>query len=219
MARIAIEGVNLNETPKWDGEGGGLPPGEYCFRIDGKPEVTNAKSSGKPQLQLKLVVEGSADGETYNGQTMTMWYSLAPKAAKRLKCILDAAGVPCAAEGDFESDDFEGKFFIAEVFSEEYATGETNMQTGDPVMRTATRLKKERTVDEGYSNQTAAAPAEEAPAAPAPAAAAPAPVAKAVPGPRVSVVPPPAAKVAAPAPKVGGAFPKPGVRAPAPARQ
>jgi hypothetical protein len=210
MPRVQIEGVNLNEVEAWDGASSGvLPIGEYVFDVTACT-ITNAKSSGMAQLEFDLTVAAGAATDACNGMTKKHWASLSPKAAARVRNLLDACGVGVDAEGGFDSDLFVGTQFIGEVFEDSYE--KANLATGGTDTKTNNKIRKERPVSAGFEGQEA--PAETAPATAAPRAPA-RPVAPAAPAAPARPLPPGT-------PRVAGAtapLPRPGVRAAAPARR
>jgi hypothetical protein len=202
MPKVLIPETNLNETNPWDGEQTILPPGEYAFRVEDctiKPPKTADK---QPQLEFDLIVIGGADTDQYNDSSKKHWLSLAPKAAGRVRNMLDACGVPIEADGGFDSDGFKGTEFIAEIYEESY--DKPNLQTGETTPVVTSRLRKERPISAGWSSGEA--PVVSAPAA-KPAAAAPAALAPAA-APAATAAPPakaaPAATAKGPAPAPGG---------------
>jgi hypothetical protein len=197
MPKVSIPEVDLNKTNPWDGSTSMLPPGEYVFQVEECVIVPPKKEGGHPQLEFDLTVQAGADSEQYNGTEKKHWLSLAPKAAGRVRNMLDACGVAVEADGSFDSDHFQGAQFIAEVYEESYLKPNLAKGTTDEVI--TNRIRKERPVEAGWSDGGAAPAAAQAPAAAAPAAAAPrAPAAKApaaaqAAAPAAAAAPPPAA--------------------------
>jgi hypothetical protein len=185
MAKVTIPEVNLNETAAWDGEQSTLPPGEFMFEVIDCTIKPPKKDGQSPQLEFDLEVLAGVDTDQCNGQSKKHWLSLAPKAAGRVRNMLDACGVAPDADGGFDSDDFKGKQFIAESYEETY--DKPDLTTGETKPVINNRLRKERPVEAGWSGggevaqpeqpeqpakPAATAPVKRAPAQAAPAAAA-----------------------------------------------
>jgi len=207
MAIVGIPGVNLNEVDAWDGSSGGaLPPGEYVFEVT--ECIIGNSSKGNSQLELDLVVVAGAVTDAVNGATKKHWVVMTEKSAGRVRNMLDACGVQMNAAGAFDSDHFKGTQFIGEVYEDSY--DKPDLSTGQNVTKITSKIRKERPVSVGFSDQDGA-PAIAPAAAPAPQAPAPAPAAPAAP-----------ARPLPPGPRVAGAgavLPRPGMRAPIPGRR
>ena len=213
MARVVIEGVNLNEVDAWDGGSSGvLPIGEYLFEVTACA-ITNAKSSGNAQLEFDLIVVAGASTDACNGAGKKHWASLSPKAAGRVRNMLDACGVPMDEGGGFDSDQFVGTQFIAEVYEDSYE--KANLTTGTVDTKITNKIRKERPVSVGFEGQDVPAETAPAPAAAAPRATAPAPRAAAATAAPARPLPPGTPRVAGNV----APLPRPGVRTAAPARR
>jgi hypothetical protein len=108
-----------------------LPEGIYDFEITQVTQTT-AKSSGNPQLEIKLSVIGP---EAYAGKTIMQWWSLTAKSTWKLFKLLDATGVDYdEADGqiNFDTDMLEGSIFRAKVTQEENpSNGNLNNRLGN----------------------------------------------------------------------------------------
>ena len=196
MPKVSIPEVNLNETSAWDGGMSMLPPDEYMFEVVDCVIVPAKKEGGHPQLEFDLTVVASATGEQYNGSEKKHWLSLSPKAAGRVRNMLDACGIAPEADGGFDTDLFKGTSFIAEVYEDTYK--KANLTTGEQDEIVTNKIRKERPVSAGWSDGAAAPAAQAAPAATPAATAQRAPTA-------------PAAKPAAAAPAASAATTQPRV--------
>ena len=202
MARVQVFDennvvVDLNSVQPWDGEGFAITPGDYTFEV--KTVLQTVSKQNKPQLKMELGVIAGEVTEAHNGATMRHWISLSPKAAPRLRAFMDAIGITADAEGGFDDQDFVGRQFIAEVYEDQYQKG-VNLETGEPIMKTTSKIRKERMLE---GSQQAGAPQ-------------PTPAAKAAPSPRPSLGTPPARPTVPMLPRVTGVIPRPGQRVPLP---
>lgn len=195
MPKVSIPEVDLNQISPWDGGSSMLPPGEYVFEIAECVVVPPKKADGSPQLEFDLVVQGGADSDQYNGIERKHWLSLAPKAAGRVRNMLDATGVQPEADGSFDSDLFKGTQFIAEVYEDTYQKADLTVPSGVREVVT-NKIRKERPVSAGWSNGVETAPASAPASTPAPAPKAPAPG------------PTPKAPAPAPTPAPGSGLPR-----------
>jgi hypothetical protein len=208
MAKVLLPGTNLNEVKPWDGEVNLLPPGEYLFEVMGC--TLGNSSKGNPQLEFDLTVVQGALTDTLDGAKSKHWVVMTDKSAGRVRCIVDACGVPMEADGSFDSDHFIGTQFIAEVQENSYE--KDDLASGTKVVKTNTKIVKERPVSAGFADGGVV---QEQPEAEAPAAQA-APVAPAQP--TVRRVGPAAPPAQAALPKVASSL-RPGARAPIPGRK
>ena len=174
MPKVVIADVNLNDTTAWDGEQSMLPPGEYLFEVVDCTIKPPKKEGQFAQLEFDLEVVAGADSDQSNGSQKKHWLSLSPKAAGRVRNMIDACGVPIEADGGFDSDNFKTTRFIAESYEDSY--DKPDLATGEVTAKVTSKLRKERPESEGWSSGEAA-PAAEQPAASTPPAATAAPAA------------------------------------------
>jgi hypothetical protein len=177
MTMITVPGLSKAEA--WDGEQSMLPPGDYVFQIEGCA-ITNAKSSGKPQLELDLVVV-AGETETLNGATKKHWVSLSEKAVGRLRALTEAIGLVIPDNDAFDTDVLIGQQFVAEVYADTYKKVDTG--TGVETEMPTFKLRKERSVATWGAEATTTAATPVTPAAPT------APARAAQPGPRAPAQP------------------------------
>jgi hypothetical protein len=220
MPRVLVPGKNLNEVKSWDGVASNIAIGEYVFNVDGC--IVGVSSGNHQQLEFDLSVVQGADTDLYNGITRKHWLVLTEKSAGRARCMLDACGVQLDAEGGFEADHFINAQFIAEVYEDTYS--KPNLETGGTVDKVTNKIRNERHISLGFSNQ------EGVSAGPATATAAPVALPAALPVAQNQ----PAAPAAQALPMAGGPVPgrpatlpgqrapnaiPPGARAPIPTRR
>ena len=112
-----------------DSEGGytRLPEGHYALEVT-SVGVKEATEAGKfPQLVVKHRVVWS-ERPGYEGKPTTQWFSLSPKAAWRLRDLLDATDVPYEEDRpdgktlvvSFDADFLVGRTYKARCYHEEY---------------------------------------------------------------------------------------------------
>ncbi len=166
MARVQVfdengAPVDLNQVQPWDGEGFSITPGDYSFIVTKAAREMSRQQ--KPQLALELEVLSGAATEAHNGAAMHHWISLTSKAASRLRGFMDAVGLEADADGGFDDQDCVGRQFTAEVYEDQYQKG-VSPETGQPIMKTSSKIRKERPMEGAQE------PATPQPAAPQPAA-------------------------------------------------
>lgn len=174
MPKVVIADVNLHETTAWDGEQSMLPPGEYLFDVVDCTIKPPKKDGQFAQLEFDLEVVAGADSDQSNGTQKKHWLSLSPKAAGRVRNMIDACGVPIDADGGFDSDNFKNTRFIAESYEDSY--DKPDLATGETKAIVTSKIRKERPESEGWSSGEAAPAVEQPVATAAPAAASTAPV-------------------------------------------
>jgi hypothetical protein len=215
MAKVLVPGKNLNEVAAWDGEANMLPPGEYVFQVE--ECAISETSNGNPQLEFDLVVVQGALTDTCDGAKKKHWVVMTENSAGRVRNMIDACGVAMDEDGSFDSDQFVGTSFIAEVFEDSYEKADA--ANGTTITKQTNKIRKERPVDAGFSDGgTVEAPASEpaAPAAPSKPATSTKPAAQSV----APVVRKPVQPAAAAQPRVASSLPaRPGARAPIPGRK
>lgn len=167
---MAYIGQKLHEVKAWGGESEMLPPGEdYVLMIE---KAEQEQSSGKGTLQLAVSVSVLNEGEV-NGRKAKFWYNIDPNAKegsrKRLRSLIDAAGIPLDQAGGFDDQQLVGKVFVADVVHESYK--KTDATTGTEVEQMNARIKNERPLP---NQQPQAAPPPPPPPAARPAFAPPA---------------------------------------------
>ena len=172
MARVQVmdengQPIDLRGIQPWDGEAFSITPGEYLFEVE--TATREQSSQQKPQLAFDLKVVQGLNTDVHNGGQMKHWISLAPKAAGRLVNFMNATGVVPDAEGGCDDQEFVGRQFIGEVYESPYQKG-VNPETGEPIMKTSSKIRKERPSEETASAAPTPTPihtASTAPVAPA----------------------------------------------------
>jgi hypothetical protein len=154
--------IDLRNVQAWDGEAFSMTPGEYLFEVE--TATREQSSQQKPQLAFDLKVIQGLNTDVHNGGAMKHWISLAPKAAGRLVNFMNATGVVLDAEGGCDDQEFVGRRFIGEVYEDQYQKG-INPENGEPIMKTSSKIRKERP-EEG-ADTAAATPAPQPNPAPA----------------------------------------------------
>lgn len=132
-----------------------LEPGRYRFGIENKKDAQ--AQSGRPMCVLQCKV---LEGETMPGSAIhnvTLIEQGEPGHGFLLH-FLHAVGMPYDGEVSFDTDDFIGREFVADVIQETYQDGEGNDKIAS---RIKTIYTEEQLAEEGGAQPAAEAPAEE----------------------------------------------------------
>lgn len=142
--------MELNDVDKWDGSQTRVDPGHYVVRLD-KIEGGQSKSGG-PKMGVMFRVEEAIenpDNEKFVGEVIPQSYSLDKTkdvARRRLKSIIEAAGVQLDKRGGFDPKDLINVQIIVEVQKQSYS--EVNPLTQAKEQKESTKVLRERHIDE-----------------------------------------------------------------------
>jgi hypothetical protein len=194
----------LNQVQAWNGVTAGLPPNvDYHFMVETVAQEASRKQ-GVPQLVLSLTVQNQGE---FFGRKHVARYNIdfaKGKSRERLRCLIDACGIPLDANGGFDDAMLVGRVFKADLVAAPYTVSDP--VTGQTIQKEGVQLQNERPLTAMTAPAVAPQPYVAAPAvAPQPYVAA-TPV-QPLPGGQQFYAPPQA--------QVAPAYPQP---APAPAR-
>lgn len=138
--------ANLNEAglDAWGGEISTLPPGEYQFKI--KAADVESKEDGE-KIKNQLVIDYEVVSGAFSGKIAKAWFNLdftKDTPRKRLKSLVQAAGIAVSPNGSFDTAQLLGCKLNADVIHRTYEGKPDPVLGGPPPQKTAINIVNER---------------------------------------------------------------------------